>query len=62
MVTTQFFAMKIQRYMHDHGVTARTLALVAEKAYANGARTPTPGGAHRSTPTRSWPPAWSTTR
>lgn len=62
MVTTQFFAMKIQRYMHDHGITARTLALVAEKAYANGARTPTPGGAHRSTRTRSWPPAWSTTR
>ncbi|MFJ8025928.1 thiolase family protein [Streptomyces sp. NPDC096311] len=40
MVTTQFFAMKIQRYMHDHGITARTLALVAEKAYANGARNP----------------------
>ncbi|GHH25422.1 thiolase family protein [Streptomyces lanatus] len=40
MVTTQFFAMKIQRYMHDHGITARTLALVAEKAYANGARSP----------------------
>ena len=40
MVTTQFFAMKIQRYMHDHGITARTLALVAQKAYANGARNP----------------------
>ncbi|MFH9552149.1 thiolase family protein [Streptomyces sp. NPDC017435] len=40
MVTTQFFAMKIQRYMHDHGISARTLALVAEKAYANGVRTP----------------------
>ncbi|UIX29116.1 thiolase family protein [Streptomyces sp. GQFP] len=38
MVTTQFFAMKIQRYMHDHGITPRTLALVAEKAYANGVR------------------------
>ncbi|MFI6375557.1 thiolase family protein [Streptomyces sp. NPDC050546] len=40
MVTTQFFAMKIQRYMYDHGITPRTLALVAEKAYANGVRTP----------------------
>ncbi|MGW1608248.1 thiolase family protein [Streptomyces sp. NPDC002285] len=40
MVTTQFFAMKIQRYMHDHGITSRTLALVAEKAYANGVRNP----------------------
>jgi acetyl-CoA acetyltransferase len=40
MVTTQFFAMKIQRYMHDHGISPRTLALVAEKAYANGVLTP----------------------
>ncbi|WP_155059698.1 thiolase family protein [Streptomyces blattellae] len=40
MVTTQFFAMKIQRYMHDHGISARTLALVAQKAYANGSLTP----------------------
>jgi acetyl-CoA acetyltransferase len=40
MVTTQFFGMKIQRYMHDHGISAGTLALVAEKAYRNGARTP----------------------
>jgi acetyl-CoA acetyltransferase len=39
MVTTQFFGMKIQRYAHDHGITPRTLALVAEKAYRNGART-----------------------
>jgi len=40
MVTTQFFAMKIQRYMHDYGISARTLALVAEKAYRNGALNP----------------------
>ena len=40
MVTTQFFGMKIQRYMHDHGITPRTLALVAEKAYRNGGLTP----------------------
>ncbi len=40
MVTTQFFGMKIQRYMHDHGITPQTLALVAEKAYRNGSLTP----------------------
>jgi acetyl-CoA acetyltransferase len=40
MVTTQFFGMKIRRYMHDHGITERTLALVAEKAYHNGSLTP----------------------
>ena len=40
MVTTQFFGMKIQRYMHDHGITPRTLALVAEKAYRNGGLNP----------------------
>lgn len=40
MVTTQFFGMKIQRYMHDHGITPDTLALVAEKAYRNGANNP----------------------
>jgi acetyl-CoA acetyltransferase len=36
MLTTQFFAMKIQRYIHDHGISHRTLARVAEKAYRNG--------------------------
>lgn len=39
-VTTQFFAMKIQRYMHDHGISDRSLARVAAKAYRNGARNP----------------------
>ena len=38
MLTTQFFAMKIQRYMGLHGITARTLGLVAEKSFHNGAR------------------------
>ena len=33
MLTTQFFAMKIQRYMHDHGISASTLAKVASKAF-----------------------------
>ena len=40
MLTTQFFAMKIQRYMSDHGVTPSTLAKVASKAFANGSLNP----------------------
>lgn len=36
MLTTQFFAMKIQRYMALYGITPRTLGTVAEKAFANG--------------------------
>ncbi|NBW75624.1 MAG: thiolase family protein [Sphingomonadaceae bacterium] len=39
MLTTQFFALKIQRYMQLHGISRRTLGLVAEKAFRNGART-----------------------
>jgi acetyl-CoA acetyltransferase len=40
MLTTQFFAMKIQRYMHDYGISADTLAKVAAKAFSNGAMNP----------------------
>lgn len=40
MLTTQFFAMKIRRYMEQYGVSSKTLALVAEKAFENGARAP----------------------
>ena len=36
MLTTQFFAMKTQRYMAMHGITRGTLAAVAEKAFDNG--------------------------
>ena len=36
MMTTQFFAMKIQKYMHDYGISNSTLAKVAEKAFING--------------------------
>ncbi len=36
MLTTQFFATKLQKYMHDFGITSETLARVAEKAYDNG--------------------------
>src|SRR5690349_13383639 len=36
-VTTKFFGMKINKYMHDHGISASTLAKVAAKNYRNGA-------------------------
>ena len=39
MVTTQFFAAKITRYMHDYGITSTALGRVAEKAFINGAKT-----------------------
>lgn len=39
-LTPKFFAEKIQRYMHDHGISAETLARVAAKNYRNGARNP----------------------
>lgn len=40
MVTTQFFAMKIRRYMHEYGISDDALVRVAEKALTNGAITP----------------------
>ncbi|MFK8050873.1 MAG: thiolase family protein [Halioglobus sp.] len=40
MLTTQFFAMKIQKYMHDHGISENTLAKVSEKAFINGSLNP----------------------
>ncbi len=36
MLTTQFFALKIQRYMQLHGISRKTLGRVAEKAFRNG--------------------------
>ena len=47
MLTTQFFALKIQRYMAEYGISDSTLAKVAAKAFANGARNP---NAWRRTP------------
>jgi acetyl-CoA acetyltransferase len=38
MLTTQFFAMKLRRYMHLHGITETSLARVAHKAFRNGAQ------------------------
>jgi len=46
-LTPKFFAMKIQRYMHDHGITPQTLARVAAKNYRNGSLNP---NAFRRTP------------
>ena len=40
MLTTQFFGMKIQRYLYDYGIDPATLAVIAAKAYRNGARNP----------------------
>ena len=39
-LTTQFFGMKINRYMHDHSISHDTLARVAEKAFRNGSKNP----------------------
>lgn len=41
MLTTQYFAMKAQRYMHDHGISDDALIRVAEKAFLNGSLNPT---------------------
>jgi acetyl-CoA C-acetyltransferase len=47
MLTTQFFAMKITKYMHDFGITSTGLARVSEKAFQNGSLNP---NAWRQTP------------
>ena len=39
-VTTKFFGMKINKYMHDYGVSPTTLAKVAAKNYRNGVLNP----------------------
>jgi len=40
MITTQFFANKIMRYMHDHGISPQSLGRVAEKAFRNAVHAP----------------------
>lgn len=47
MLTTQFFAMKAQRYLFDHDMDTGVLAKVAAKAFRNGERNP---NAWRRTP------------
>jgi acetyl-CoA acetyltransferase len=39
-LTTQFFGMKANRYLHDHGISEETLAKVAAKNFRNGALNP----------------------
>ena len=39
-LTPQFFGMKIQRYMHDFGISEDTLTRVAVKNFRNGAMNP----------------------
>ena len=39
MLTTQFFGMKIRRYMDQFGISEQTLAKVAHKAFENGEKT-----------------------
>ena len=39
-LTTKFFGMKINRYMHDHGISSSTLAKVAAKNFRNGSLNP----------------------
>jgi acetyl-CoA C-acetyltransferase len=46
-LTPKFFGMKINRYMHDHGISVATLGRVAAKNYANGSLNP---NAFRRTP------------
>ncbi|WAC57089.1 thiolase family protein [Gordonia sp. SL306] len=39
-LTTKFFGMKANRYLHDHDISPETLAKVAAKNYRNGALNP----------------------
>jgi len=39
-ITTKFFGMKANRYLHDHGISQHTLARVAAKNFRNGALNP----------------------
>ena len=39
-LTTQFFGMKIQKYMYDHGITEESLIRVAVKNFHNGSLNP----------------------
>jgi acetyl-CoA acetyltransferase len=49
MLTTQFFAMKVQRYLAEHQIDPGVLSTIAAKAFRNGAQNP---NAWRRTPLR----------
>jgi acetyl-CoA C-acetyltransferase len=40
MLTTQFFALKTQRYLHEHGLSQRALVLAAQRSFRHGSLTP----------------------
>lgn len=40
MLTTQFFALKTRRYLYEHGISERALAMVAARAFRNGSDHP----------------------
>ena len=62
MLTTQFFAMKIQRYMHEHGITPSTLAKVAGQGVRNGSRNPNAWRRKPLSEDEVLAARWSTTR
>jgi hypothetical protein len=62
MLTTQFFAMKIQRYMAEYSISQAALAGLPPGRFATDRSTPTPGGANRCRRRRSWRHRWSVTR
>lgn len=39
-LTTKFFGVKANRYLHDHGISQQTMAKVAAKNFRNGALNP----------------------
>jgi acetyl-CoA acetyltransferase len=47
MLTTQFFGMKVQRYLADHNIDSGVLPKIAAKAFRNGSQNP---NAWRRTP------------
>ena len=61
-LTPKFFAMKIQRYMYDFGISPRTLARVAAKNYRNGAHNPNAFRRQPLTEEAILESPWSTTR
>ncbi|MER6078889.1 thiolase family protein [Streptomyces sp. NPDC001833] len=40
MLTTQFFALKTRRYLYEHGISERALAMIAARAFRNGSDHP----------------------
>ena len=51
-VTTKFFGMKANHYIHKHGISQATLAKVAAKNFRNGEKTRMRSGASRFPRTR----------